>query len=83
MIDETMIAQIEKRKRIPFNKNDFLNIIGKIIRHKILHCTGLLTMVDEGDIVVGDKRFVIIFVSEHLEWYNELINEWQPCSKIA
>lgn len=83
MRDETMIAQIEVRKRIPFDKSDFLNIIGKIIRHKILHCTGLLTMVDREDIVIGDKRFVIIFVSEHLEWYNELVKEWQPCNKVA
>ena len=73
----------EEPKRIPFNSSDYINILNKKVSHKLRKFTGILTMVDGSSIVIGDKRFDIIFASEHLQWYNELLNEWKPCTKIA
>ena len=69
-------------QRIPFDSSDYVNILNKKISHKLHKFTGILTMVDGSSIVIGDKRFDINLVSEHLQWYNELLNEWKSCSKI-
>lgn len=73
----------EEPKRIPFDGSDYVNILNKKVSHKLHKFTSILTMVDGSSIVIGDKRFDIIFASEHLQWYNELLNEWKPCTKIA
>ena len=72
----------EEPQRVPFDSSDYVNILNKKISHKLHKFTGILTMVDGSSIVIGDKRFDIILVSEHLQWYNELLNEWKSCNKI-
>lgn len=72
-----------ENKQVPFDSEDFERILNKKIKHKLHKFVGILTMVEGSTIVIGDKRFDIKFSSPHLEWYNDLLNRWESCTKTV
>ena len=72
-----------ENKQVPFDSEDFERILNKKLKHKLLKFVGILIMVEGSTIVIGDKRFDIGFSVSHLEWYNELLNKWEPCTKTV
>lgn len=72
-----------EHKQVPFDESDYESILGKKIKHVNLKITGILTLVGNGKIVIGNREFGISLGSVYLFWYNETVNEWMPCMKTT
>ena len=72
-----------ENKQVPYDSEDFEKILNKRVKHKLHKFVGILIMVEGSSIAIGDKRFDIKFSSTHLEWYNDLLNRWEPCTKTV
>jgi hypothetical protein len=72
-----------ENKQVPFSIEDFEERFGKKFKHSTHNVTGLLTGIENKTIAIGHKMYVVPFVIEHLEWYNELLNRWESCTKTV
>ena len=72
-----------ENKQVPFNISDYESRLGKKMRHVKQKFTGILTCVEVDKLTIGNKEFLIQFATPHLQWYNDLLTSWEPCTKTV
>ena len=72
-----------ENKQVPFDMSDYESKLGKKIRHVKQKFTGVLTCVEVDKVTIGNKEFLIQYATPHLEWYNDLLNRWESCTKTV
>lgn len=70
-----------ENKQVPFEISDYESKLGKIMRHTFHDFKGILIGMTCDTIIVGNCEWDITPGS--FEWYNDLLNHWEPCSKTV
>lgn len=75
-----------ENKQVPFEISDYESKLGKKFKHKNYESsTGILISVDSlaNRVFIGKFEFDFNLAGPHLEWYNELLNRWEACTKTV
>ena len=74
----------EEPKRIPFDYTDIPNLLWKKFKHnndryEEVICVGA----NEVGVILPYKKITYDMLAEDYDKWNELLNKWEPCTKIA
>jgi len=75
-----------KNKQVLFDISDYESKLGKKFKHKGYESsTGILISVDNltSRVFIGKFEFDFNLAGPHLEWYNDLLNRWESCTKTV
>ena len=74
----------EEPRRIPFDYTDIPNLLWKKFKHnndryEEVICVGA----NEVGVILPYKKITYDMLAEDYDKWNELLNKWEPCTKIA